>query len=485
MSVVFVHYHLSRGGVTRVVESASRCLTAAGVPHVILTGSSPDGPTDLPVRVIDGLGYLSDGAGRTPLRLVHAMRAAVQEAIGFDAPVWHFHNHSLGVNPLMAEVVGILAEAGEKIVLQIHDLAEDGRPNNYPMIANCDILYPIAPQIRYAFLNSHDQTNFHRAGLPPECSMVLPNPITPPAQPAGSPPADAPPLVLYPVRGIRRKNLGEIFLLSALASDHTRFALTLEPVHPRWKPFFEDWRAFASDSGLPVELGVVGRVGPDGEPHGTFESWLGRATHLITTSIAEGFGLGFLESAALGKPLFGRNLAHLTQDYVAGGITAGRLYDRLLVPESWVGRETLRQRLTRCLQDVLDAYDSCVTAETIDRVYDALRFQGRLDFGNLPEDLQRQVIRRVLDGKDLDAVQVEVNGASSSARAWLEETLASREPTASADQLAPYSLDRYRQRLCDLYGDLENTPAAHPVFLHKHLVLQEYLKPEHFNFLLT
>jgi len=485
MSVVLVHYHLSRGGVTRVIESASRCLSAAGIPHVILTGSPPENATDLPVRVVEGLGYLNDRGGHTPLRLVHSMRAAVQETLGLEPPVWHIHNHSLGVNVLMADVVAILAEAGEKIVLQIHDLAEDGRPQNYPSIADSDTLYPVAPQIRYAFLNSRDQECFARAGLPPERSMVLPNPISAPAQPAGSPPPTAKPLVLYAVRGIRRKNLGELFLLSTLSPEGTRYALTLEPVHPRWKPQFEDWRAFASDSGLPVQLGVVGHVAPEPGADTSFEAWLGRATHLITTSVAEGFGLGFLESAALGKPLFGRDLPRLTQDHADAGIVDGRLYDRLLVPDSWVGRETLRQRLARTLQDELNAYDAQLTGEFIDRVYDALRFSGYLDFGNLPEDLQRQVILRARDGKELDAILVEVDGEFLPAHAWLKETLAAREPTATPDQLAPYSLECYGQRLSALYQELADTRSAPPVFLPKHRVLQEYLKPEFFNFLTT
>jgi len=485
MSVVLVHYHLSPGGVTRVIESASRCLTAAGVAHVILTGSPPPNATDLPFRVVDGLGYLNDPGTFTPLRLVHAMRAAVQEAIGMGPHVWHFHNHSLGMNLLMAEAVSTLAEAGEKMVLQIHDLAEDGRPKNYPMIADCETLYPVAPQIRYAFLNSRDRTWFHRAGLPLERSMVLPNPISAPASPVGSPPEGAPPLVLYPVRGIRRKNLGEIFLLSVLSPQGTRYALTLPPVHPRWKPYFDEWGAFASDSGLPVDLAVVDRIPPVPGAASSFEAWLGRATHLITTSVAEGFGLGFLESAALGKPLLGRNLPMVTQDYVAAGITAGRLYDRILVPISWVGLETLRQRLTRSLQDVLDAYEYPLHNSWVDRVFDAIRFRNHLDFGNLPEDLQRQVILRLTTGGEREAVLVDVAGSIQPLVPWLEGTLANREPTATPDQIAAYSPAAYQVQLTTLYGELAETQPGPPAFLQKHLVLNEYLKPENFHFLLT
>jgi len=87
--------------------------------------------------------------------------------------------------------------------------------------------------------------------------------------------------------------------------------------------------------------------------------------------------------------------------------------------------------------------------------------------------------------KELDAILVEVDGEFLPARAWLKETLAAREPTATPDQLAPYSLECYGQRLSALYQELADTRSAPPVFLPKHRVLQEYLKPEFFNFLTT
>ena len=66
-------------------------------------------------------------------------------------------------------------------------------------------------------------------------------------------------LVLYPVRAIRRKNLGELFLLAALSPKGTRYAVSLAPDAERWMAVYEEWRAFAADTGLPVLLDVVGR----------------------------------------------------------------------------------------------------------------------------------------------------------------------------------------------------------------------------------
>jgi hypothetical protein len=255
-SVAIVHYHLHRGGVTRVIHTASRCLTELGIPHVILSGEPDESGAKLPVR------YSTEPGGPSALQLVQAMRAAASAELGPGPIVWHFHNHSLGRNRVIADAVAILAEAGDAMVLQFHDFAEDGRPINYPIIADTETLYPHSPRIRQAFLNSRDRQHFLAAGLPADRSVLLPNAITPPAvvRPLEKPPEH--PLVLYPVRGIRRKNLGELFLLAALSPKGTRYAVSLGPDAERWMPVHDDWVAFAEDSKLPVMLDVVGRLSP-------------------------------------------------------------------------------------------------------------------------------------------------------------------------------------------------------------------------------
>src|SRR5690606_6614681 len=148
----------------------------------------------------------------------------------------------------------------------------------------------------------------------------------------------------------------------------------------------------------------------------SFASWVRHSTHFITTSVSEGFGLGFLEPATLGKPLLGRNLPAVTNDFAEMGIHPGRLYDRLLVPVTWVGMETLRQRLVRSLRATLESYGQAMSNQHLDRSFQAMIHKGHLDFGNLPEDLQRQVIHRLLAGEEPDAVLVEARAETHPAR---------------------------------------------------------------------
>jgi hypothetical protein len=131
MRVALVHYHLAPGGVTTVLRSASHALTAAGIPHVVLTGEN-----------VAGLGYLAQAGSLSATTLADQLRKAAEEALGAAPNIWHFHNHSLGKNCLFPDLVHHFATTGERLLLQIHDLAEHGRPANYSQIARIPYLYP-------------------------------------------------------------------------------------------------------------------------------------------------------------------------------------------------------------------------------------------------------------------------------------------------------------------------------------------------------
>ena len=500
MNVAIVHYHLGPGGVTQVIEAASQALTTAGIRHVILTGDTPPsgwGVSPQAVvrasrpehRHIPGLGYLPTPGSLTVEILTESLRAAATEALGGQPDIWHFHNHSLGKNCLIPHVIARLAREDERLVLQIHDLAEQGRPANYQLIANCRTLYPFSPCIRYAFLNSRDLRIFTAAGLPPEDATLLPNPIPLPSAPlrdlCASVVNSSPTILFAPIRGIRRKNLGELVLLSALAPAGTRLAVSRAPRDPAALPVHDTWRKFTSKHRLPIEFNVVDRFGPAAGAATSFESWLAHASHIVTTSVSEGFGLPFLEAAALGKPLIGRNLPHLTAEHAAHGIRAGRLYDRLLVPVDWSDLPILRDHLTTDLERNYRDYRRPLSQETIDATLAALVRDGYLDFGNLPEPLQQGIIERLADPANRRILLVEIDGKTQAAVDWLAAVVADRTPTATLGQLAPYAPAEYQKSLTALYAQL----ASQPVGLVRHLpageILTDHLAPGSFHFLLS
>jgi glycosyltransferase involved in cell wall biosynthesis len=474
-----------------------RTVTENGPCHHPSQGIKVAGLGMLPaarVREVAGLGYLRDAGELTAAGLAAALRAAAGEALGGAPDIWHFHNPALGKNVLLGDVVAILAEAGERLALQIHDLVEDGRPANHALIASCRRLYPVGPGIGYVFVNSRDQRRFCQSGLPAAATTLLPNPVSRPQPRAGKGSA-ARPLVLYPVRGIRRKNLGEVLLLAALAPAGVRFAVTAAPVEAEWQGIHEAWQACARQCGLPVELAVVGRLAPAPGAAPTFDAWLDHATHLLTTSVAEGFGFALLDALALGKPLLGRKLSHLAADHAAEGVELRGLYDRMLVPAEVVAAAELENDLRAALAATYRGYGREVSEAEVERALAAITAGGWLDFGNLPEGQQRELIGKIAADPAAFGVWLEIDGSRIAAAAWLAEcfqrqalpvTPGSDGPQPAADGgdcLAPWSEVTYQARLLALYAMLAAQPAAGLDYLDRGRLLDLCLRPEMFHFL--
>ena len=475
--VVLVHYHLGGGGVSRVIAQTCGVLRERGVRHVVMCGNPVEAAGDLPVVVVPELGYGEDAWDAE--RVVDGMLRAVGRSCGSGVRVWHFHNPALGKNRVMAEVVRVMAESGERLLLQVHDLAEDGRPENQPALERVRCLYPVGSHVRYGFINRRDLGRFAAAGLPAGSGVYLPDPLGVPVAVTGRAAGDLPALVLAPCRGIRRKNLGEVLLWSALAPDGVEFATTLEPRSGLERDGFRRWRELAGDLGLPVRLGVVPDAGAAGDV--VLAGWLGRATHHLTTSVAEGFGLTYLEPALLGRPVLGRNLPEITGDFAGLGVAAGDWYDAVRVPSGWFAGVDWRGRVEAACGVWFRAYgrepDPGFARVVVERKFSG----GSVDFGDLPVDLQEQALRRVCAG-GAGEVRVVAGGTDVPAAGWLAGVLARREGAAGG---CPAALgpEAHAGRLLPVYQELwESVPGA-IAYLDRGAVLDTCLVPDAFRFL--
>lgn len=460
MRVAIVHYHLLPGGVTTVIRSHSRLLDKAEIRHVILTGS-PSG-NDLPAATIPALAY--HPGSTTHLDLLESLRSVAAAHLDGPPDVWHFHNHSLGKNRLLPGVIRLLAGAGEKILLHVHDLAEDGRPQNYADISDKQILYPRCPRIHYAFINANDQRHFIDAGLPAGQATHLPGSPPPPSPPA--PPPPGPPLILYPSRAIRRKNLGEILLLSLFAPQGSRFAITRSPDNPTARGVHDRWKHLAGRLGLPIDFEVVDRIPPPSRVSSSFEEWLASATHFITTSVFEGQGLIFGEAAARYKPLIGRTLpSNPFPEHPS-------LYYRIAIPAGWIDPVRLRHHLVAGLTDSHRLYQQPLSPSDLEKAEHARLHPSFHDFGNLPEAIQHDIIIDLLEHSNRSPLVDGIPAAS-----WLEMALKCAPPAsiAHAEPKSPV----------DIYRHLQSQPAAPPVHLPADRILRSYLRPDRFHFLLT
>lgn len=482
LRVAIVHYHLHPGGVTRIIEHAVAALRAGGAEAVILTGEPPEQEWDVPVRVLPALGYEERRPACTSRELAGQMEAAVREALGAPADLWHVHNHSLGKNLAVPGALHGMVGEGRRLLLQIHDFAEEGRPANYRRMLDAvgegdgarltAQLYPQAPQVHYAVLNGRDQALLTAAGFVPSRLHSLPNPVSLGGMDAAPPPSAGRRLWLYPTRAIRRKNLGEFLLWAAAARGDDEFGTTLAPRNPLERPAYERWRAVANRLDLPVrfELGE--------QPGVRFEELLGAAHALVTTSIAEGFGMAFLEPWLAGRAVTGRDLPEITAEFVDVGVNLDGLYERLEVPVEWVGREVLEQAAGQGLQRIMHAYGRQPMPDDVGQVLTAWISDGQVDFGRLDESLQQQVIERV--------------AASASAAAQIVPPRLVG-PEQQGDSLARnreavlenFSLDHYGPRLLEVYREVMETTVESPEALSGEALLDEFLKPERLFLLRT
>lgn len=454
MRVAVLHYHLRPGGVTRVIDNAARALEGSDVRIAALVGDPPPEPAPAyPVRVIPGLGY--DGNDD----LLPALDAAAREALGGPPDLWHVHNHSLGKNLSLPRAARALAERGDRLVLQPHDFAEDFRAANYRTLLDgggfaspLDLhrwLYPNAGHVHYAVLTTRDRDALTAGGLEDARVHLLPNAIAldglAPETAAHTPTG----IRVYPTRAIRRKNLGE-FLLWALREPDHEYWVTLAPTSEADIEPYNAWRDWATGRRLPVvfEAGV-------GKP---FAGILHQADAVVTTSIAEGFGLAFAEPWLAGKPLCGRALPDITRDLEDAGLDLSCLYERLDLPAELLPETLLRETIETAIRHLYEAYRLIPPRDALSRAWNGMVTEHGIDFGRLGETLQLQTLDLLAGDRDACAAI-----RPPALAPWPPDDPRSRRNRELL--VSRYGLSAYRKRLLDLYRTAAGsgrTPVAPP-----------------------
>ncbi|MFO8065169.1 MAG: hypothetical protein ACQETQ_00870 [Spirochaetota bacterium] len=359
MRLAIFHYHLRPGGVTGVITQASIAIgrhLGEVVDEVILVSGSEDN-TD---RVVDRitrdapqlsvcahvhheLGYVSQQNGVSLSALQRRIEDLLRgNYLGHDT-VWWVHNYQLGKNPAFtAALINILeTNPVQRAVLQIHDFPECARFENLDFLRShvSSPVYPLNKNIAYATINERDREILVAAGVPQNSVYALPNPVPP--KPAGRQSAiGAGPgsdgeltreavlsrlneafgsrfpsfdpdgmLFLYPVRGIRRKNVLEAAFLTKLfnasAGRRANMLVTLPGASPQEKPYWDLVAAAYSDGTIPG----MGGIGAELEPIGVeFGDLMRTADLVVSTSVQEGFGYAFFEAPMWGRPLLARYL---------------------------------------------------------------------------------------------------------------------------------------------------------------------------------
>ena len=480
MKIAIVHYHLQPGGVTRVIENTLQAWEENGteIEAVALSGRAYPGDRLPDTRVVQGLDYTSPKDTVDPRVLTERLRASAKDALGQTPDLWHIHNHSLGKNPSLTAAVSLLAESGERILLHPHDFAEDGRPGNYLSLSEVyQRAYPTGPTIHYAALNQRDR-GFLAHMLKDSSSRVhlLANAV-PPSTPFSESQEEKilglpENLLLYPVRAVRRKNLGELALLASSHQDF-HFANSLGPTNPEFTPVFEDWKQFGKELGLPLTYGLGEHT------DASFPEMVGHAQSILSVSVAEGFGLGFLEPWTFGKGLCGRNLPDITSDFAELGVSLANLYDRLPIPLDCIPsvsqvKATIQSALAQFYLD----YQEELPEDGTEIAFQSMVENDCIDFGRLDERNQRGIIRSVAQSPELQQGIQKHSGLEV-----LSGEIIDRNRQAVTEQ---FSLSSYAERTLNIYQELlatDNGTQCH--FANGQLLLDQYLSPTRLNLLRT
>lgn len=437
-AVAIVHCHFERGGVTQVVQNHAKCLLPN--THVVLvSGGRTSGLSSeltdqvVPIRipeldydrlhVDDGKESIESQARRLAETLDGELRTSGMDP---NTSVLHWHNHSLGKNAASPLVIGALAEAGWRLMLQIHDFAEDQRPENYLHLhlshADLDrVLYPHHPRISYAVLTAGDRDTLTLSGIDPGRVHVIPNSVDLPAIDAERSAAmnkisrafgvdTSAKWLLYPVRGIRRKNVGEFLLICHLLhrSNPGEFwgSLTLRPTTPVEAASYDRWKSIAAR----YAANVVFDTGH--HPDITFADNLAACHCVVSTSVAEGFGMAFLEPWLANRRVVARDLPTVTSGFIAEGLELDELYPAMWIPgdPDWIARmndrwrQSLEQAWSIVPESVRPQIDSSSVSQTAGHrsANDCL---DRIDFARLTPEDQIAVLRRIQDDGDFaDAI---------------------------------------------------------------------------------
>jgi hypothetical protein len=461
MKIAFVHYHLKTGGVTAVLKRQIVALGDACDP-LVLTGDRADAQLPCAVEEIPGLGYDRPGkVSPAPQRVAEQVCQTLHRKWPDGCDILHIHNPTLAKNRDFLQVIRHLQHLGITLFLQIHDLAEDGRPQVY-------FSEPYPEDCHYGVINRRDEAILKTAGLDASGLHYLPNAVD--VMPAAANPQPQA-QVLYPVRAIRRKNLGEAILLSLFFREGRRLAITQPPNSPADTASYRDWVAWSLANALPVDF-EVGRKMP-------FASIVAASQSMLTTSVSEGFGLAFLEPWTAEKPLWGRRLDAICNDYEENGVDLRSLYDRIDVPLDWIDRDDLSRRWCEAVHRAASRYGFAISDETAAKAFDRLNGKGAIDFGMLDETLQRQILSRLIAEPSTKMELIQINSRLSN----IGDVAAAKSVIQSNRRaiLDHYGMARYRGRLLRIYNRVVNQPVRQRI--DKKILLRSFFTPDKFSLL--
>ena len=503
-----------------VEHVVARITTGPDQRSGILDG--PGGPITITADVLPILEYTSP----TESEQEAEQRTAAIEAMLVDryaGGLWWVHNYHLGKNPSFTRALCRLVERGEgpdRLLLHIHDFPESARYENLAYLNRIagPSPYPTGPTVRYATINPHDQRALAAALANAAPRGVTGADASPPAATvaASSDRADAPgvglllnplpggsadasdespdradlvrgfsefaritgqrfhedgPILLYPVRTIRRKNVLELGLISRLLPG-ANLITTLPGTSDAERPYSELVEYAYTDRRIHGIWGIGRR---EDEVGLSFKAITRGADLIMSSSVQEGFGLTFVNALLWKAPIVARRLDVLDGiDELFAGYPDS-FYSSFLVPSRSPSITSMGGYLRMRYQERLDAIGNALpesVREPLETEIEALVSGDTVEFSYLPAQMQLTVLGDIRDegyGSFVRTLNGEVFTAVD--RALSESD--SRPPDKASDLERLLGYESYART----FESIVNGPAPAPT-AGRHAAAQESLQHE-------
>ncbi len=431
MKLLIVHHHFRPGGVRRVIELATPHLVAhcpERVERVVLaTGEAPD-PAWLrafrkrlhgcPVKVLvqPAFGYMSELPldGRSIKgRVVDGIMELLSGVMRGNCVVWA-HNLGLGRNLQLARELTCTCHcAGIRLIAHHHDWWFENRwhhfaamrePGFRKLSAVASAVLTGSSRICHVAINRADATVLekHFPGL----AGWLPNPVERVAQPPAARVQAArewlheqigenAPVWLLPCRLLRRKNIAEALLLTRWLRPEAWLVTTGGVSSAEEQPYADTLTEAAQMQGWHLRLGILQG---DESLKPSVPELLAASEAVLLTSLQEGFGLPFLEAAAVRCPLVARELPNIAPDLAKFGFKFPQCYREVWVDPAlfdWPNEWERQARLFANWQSLMPRAAARLAGKPA--VLAAGKESGPVPFSRLTLTAQREVLAQPVE----------------------------------------------------------------------------------------
>jgi len=364
-NLMVVHYHLRPGGVRRIIELA--------LPHIISTapvrlesitlaaGEIPDAGwleglgkelrgTELRFFCEPAFRYLAEQRSspeRVRLRIRSALKTVMREFSPRSALIWA-HNLALARNLILSEELAAFSEQyGLPLLSHHHDLWFENRWSRWSEMRSCGFRslsavarasFAARARVCHFTINRMDNAVLSRH-LSKERARYLPNLAHPSKAPTRasirgarswlkSQLGDDSPVWISPTRFIRRKNLAEAILLTRWLRPDGWFVTTAGVSSREELHYARTLKAASRKGNWRVRFELIADNNGSAPP---IIDLISGSEAMLLTSAQEGFGLPYLEAAALRKPLIARHLANVVPDLLELGFRFPNLYKEIFI----------------------------------------------------------------------------------------------------------------------------------------------------------